>query len=64
VAQHLHSAAFVVRAWWEDGSFRARITYTTDIGSPQTEETQVVTANIDDVQQHLATWLAKMIAVR
>lgn len=64
MAQQSHAATFVVRAWWEDDAFRARITYTIDIGCPQTEKTHVVTANIDEVRHHFSAWLLEMTAAR
>lgn len=50
------AAAFLVRAWWEDGNFRARISYSTDVTST-TLETKVVTAEPETIYQHLAKWL-------
>ena len=48
---------FLVRAWWEDGRFRARITSCLDINSTSEAQTQVVTAEPNEVSQHLAAWL-------
>jgi hypothetical protein len=46
-----------VRAWWEDGQFRARITYDVDIHAEPAAETRIVTADPAEVRQHLAIWL-------
>lgn len=50
-----HVAVFVARAWWEDGQFRARVTYCVDIDSH--EEVRFVTADPDDLRRRLDRWL-------
>jgi hypothetical protein len=55
---------FIVRAWREDEGFRARIIYTVDIESFPAKETEVVTADSNEVQQHLASWLAAIAGPR
>lgn len=51
------AGVFLVRAWWEDGSFRARITCCLDINSPSEPRTGAVTAEPDEVGRLLAAWL-------
>jgi hypothetical protein len=53
MTQRPKTAVFLARAWWEDGQFRARITYYVDIHA----ETRIVTADPAEVRQHLAIWL-------
>jgi uncharacterized protein (DUF1684 family) len=50
------AAFFLVRAWHEDGRFRARVRYLTDI-TPDTAQIEVVTADPVEVRYHLAVWL-------
>jgi hypothetical protein len=59
VTQQPRAAVFLVRAWWEDGQLRARISYYSNIHSESATETQIVTADPDEVRQHLALWLAE-----
>jgi hypothetical protein len=54
MAQRPNTAVFLVRAWWEDGQFRARISYYVDIHA---DETRIVTDDPADVRRHLGTWL-------
>jgi hypothetical protein len=56
-----HAAVFLVRAWWEDGEFRALITYHANIDATPPDERQIVTAP-EELHQHLATWLAAAAA--
>ena len=49
---------FVVRAWHEDGQFRARVTRCDDVGA--TESTELLTANTEDVIGQLEEWLANL----
>ncbi|TNC25714.1 hypothetical protein [Amycolatopsis alkalitolerans] len=49
------AAAFLVRAWYEDGQLRARITYLVEPGSGP--HAQVTTADPAEVHRHLAEWL-------
>jgi hypothetical protein len=58
VTRRPHAAVFLVRAWWEDGEFRARITYHVNIDATPPDERQIVTADPEELHQHLATWLA------
>jgi hypothetical protein len=57
MAQRPNTAVFLVRAWWEDGQFRARISYYVDIRSDPTEETRIVTVDPAEVRRHLEIWL-------
>jgi hypothetical protein len=57
VTQRRNPAVFLARAWWEDGQFRARITYTVDIHAKPAAETRIVTADPADVRRQLAIWL-------
>jgi hypothetical protein len=57
VTQRPNTAVFLARAWWEDGQFRARITYNVDIHAEPAAETRLVTANPAEVRQQLAIWL-------
>jgi hypothetical protein len=59
VTQQPRAAVFLVRAWWEDGQFRARISYYSNIHSEPATETQIVTADPDEVRRHLALWLTE-----
>lgn len=56
------TAVFLVRVWWEEGGFRARITYHLDINSNTDVETRILTADPAEVRQHLATWLDESAA--
>lgn len=49
------SAVYLVRAWWEDGEFRARITYQADLWSGA--EISMVTAVPSEVRVLLDRWL-------
>ncbi|MFC5994078.1 hypothetical protein ACFQE5_07620 [Pseudonocardia hispaniensis] len=51
------AAAFLVRTWWEDGRFRARITYVHDLHAESVPEVQVLTAEPDEVRRRFAAWL-------
>jgi hypothetical protein len=55
--QRPNTAVFLARAWWEDGQFRARITYYVDTHAEPAAETRIVTADPAEVRQHLAIWL-------
>ena len=57
MTQRPTAAVFVVRSWWEDGQFRARISYSTDAHSGPKGETQILTAHPDEVREHLTLWL-------
>jgi hypothetical protein len=57
VTQRPDTAVFLARAWWEDGQFRARITYQVDIHAEPTAETRIVTADPAEVRRQLAIWL-------
>jgi hypothetical protein len=50
------AALFLARAWYENGEFRARVSYSTDISS-ETPHTEIVTANPAELWHHLAAWL-------
>jgi hypothetical protein len=49
-------AVFVVRAWYENGQFRARTTHTVGADSPRAE----VTANAAAVAEQLRLWLHEL----
>lgn len=51
---------FIVRAWREDGRFRARITSSLDINTESELQTEVATAEPAEVSRHLAAWLRDM----
>lgn len=57
VARQPSAAVFLVRAWRDDGQFRARITISTDITAEPSTQIEVLIADPDDVGRHLATWL-------
>ncbi|SHN88998.1 hypothetical protein SAMN05660350_04990 [Geodermatophilus obscurus] len=57
MTQRPRTAVFLARAWWEEGQFRARITYCLDIQAGPAAETRIVTADPAEARQHLATWL-------
>ena len=48
------AAVFLVRAWWEDGAFRARVTYRLDTHGT---EISIVTAASDELHRQLEAWL-------
>ncbi|GJF01571.1 hypothetical protein [Pseudonocardia sp. D17] len=50
------TAVFLVRVWWEDGDFRARITH--DVGDGVV--TRLVTADPDEVVGELRAWLEEV----
>jgi hypothetical protein len=56
------TAVFLVRAWWEDGQFRARITYEVDILADPAVETRIVTADPAEVRRQMAVWLDEFTA--
>jgi hypothetical protein len=60
VTQQPTAAVFLVRAWRDEGQFRARITTSVDIAAEQPIQTEVLTANPDDVSGHLARWLSEI----
>jgi hypothetical protein len=49
------SGALVIRAWFEDGQLRARVTSTTDLRAP--DETVVVAADREGVLAAVRAWL-------
>lgn len=51
------AAAFLVRAWYEDGQLRARISYLVEAGTGPGPRVQVTTADPAEVHRHLAAWL-------
>lgn len=51
------TGVFLVRAWSEDGRFRARITSSLDITADAEPQVVLVTADPDEVQQRLGIWL-------
>jgi hypothetical protein len=59
VKQRPHAAVFLVRAWWENGQFRARISYSHNVEAARAEEAQVTTADPDEVRQYFARWLTE-----
>jgi hypothetical protein len=58
VSQRPPVGIFVVRAWHEDGQFRARVTRCDDVGD--TETTETLTANTEVVVGQLNDWLTKL----
>jgi len=60
VAQRPRAALFLVRAWWEDGEFRARVTYSVEITSEVHQRT--VTADAAEIHRILAVWLHEAAA--
>jgi hypothetical protein len=52
-----HTAVFLARVWWEDGQFRARVTYMVDVESDDVDQHRIVTADPAEVRRHLANWL-------
>jgi hypothetical protein len=57
VAERLTTGAFLVRAWCEDGQFRARISYRVNTGPDSASPIEVLTADPGDVRRHLELWL-------
>ena len=48
---------FLVRAWWEEDRFRARVTSCLDINADAEPQVRSITAEPPEVQRWLATWL-------
>ena len=48
---------FLVRAWREEGRFRARLTWSLDIGAQRAPEFRVVAAEPAEVVRRLQAWL-------
>jgi hypothetical protein len=59
VKQRPHAAVFLVRAWWENGQFRARISFYHSVQAARAEQAQVVTADPDEVREYFARWLGQ-----
>lgn len=57
-----NTAVFLARAWWEDGRFRARISYSANTRAEPDAETRLVTVDPADVGRHLAIWLESAAA--
>jgi hypothetical protein len=57
VTQRSNTAVFIARAWWDDGQFRARISFQVDIRAEPEAETQTVTADPAEVRRQLELWL-------
>ncbi len=55
------AGVYVVRAWIEDGGFRARVSWSDDV--LETEE-EAVTADPDEVRRLLDRWLDRVLAAR
>jgi hypothetical protein len=51
------TGVFLVRAWSEEGRFRARITSCLDINSDIEPQVILVTADPEEVQRRLGIWL-------
>ncbi len=49
-----------MRAWWEDGAFRARVVYRVD--SETGAEVSVLTSDAEELYQQLRTWLVTAAA--
>jgi hypothetical protein len=62
VTQRPGTAVFLARVWWDDGQFRARITYCVDIDAGPSAETKIVTADPAQVHRLLALWLDEFTA--
>ena len=60
VTQQTPAAVFLVRAWRDDGHFRARITSSVDITAEPPTQTETLIANPDEVSEHLAAWLREI----
>lgn len=60
VTQQPTAAVFLVRAWRDDGQFRARITSSVDITAASPPQTETLIANPEEVNGHLAAWLSKI----
>lgn len=52
------AAVFIVRAWCEDGRFRARVIRSADLH--EGTSTEFVTADPDELVGQLATWLREV----
>lgn len=60
VPQRPTAAVFLVRAWRDNGHFRARITSSLDITAEPPTQTEILIANPDEVSGHLAMWLSEI----
>lgn len=60
VTQQPTAAVFLVRAWRDDGQFRARITSSVDIMADPPAQSEILIANPDEVSGHLAMWLSEI----
>ena len=56
------AAIFLVRAWRDNGHFRARITSSVDVTAEPPTQTEILIANPDEVSEHLAAWLSEIRA--
>jgi hypothetical protein len=58
VNRELAVGLFVVRAWYEDDQFRARVTRSADVGAETA--TQLATADINELDDYFHAWLAEL----
>lgn len=63
MTRHTGTAVFLVRACWEEGQFRARIRYYVDLDQGTAGETQIATAELDEVGWQLSNWLSEAASV-
>jgi hypothetical protein len=56
------AAIFLVRAWRDNGHFRARITSSVVVTAEPPTQTETLIANPDEVSEHLAAWLSEIRA--
>jgi hypothetical protein len=59
VAQRLGTGVFVIRAWYEDEQFRARVSYRFVADAEAPAAAEVLTADPDEVRRHLELWLGQ-----
>lgn len=56
----LRPAAFLVRAWYEDRSFRARVSYFPGLDDGGQPAVQAITADPAELHDQLDAWLATL----
>jgi hypothetical protein len=55
VVPETRAAVFLVRAWWEEGALRARVTFRVDV--VRAEEVVMTTADANELHHLMDTWL-------
>jgi hypothetical protein len=55
------AAIFLGRVWFEDGQFRARISYSSDLLSETPAETELTTADAAELEDCFTTWLQTVL---